>query len=113
MRTWRLDAGAQTIALASWGGVPEVIHWGARLPEGEDLGELARATRNDVTGGMVDRLPALSLTPEAGRAFQGQAGLALADADGAPLLPAFTFDSAEVAAGRLTLVSRAAGLTLP
>lgn len=112
MRTWRLDAGAQTIALASWGGIPEVIHWGARLPMAEDLADLARATRLDLTGGMIDELPALSLTPEAGRAFQGQAGLVLAGGDGAALLPAFTFDHAEASANSLTLTSCADGLTL-
>lgn len=116
MTEFRLDAGAgdqgQTIALATWGGVPEVIWWGAALPEGEDLSELAAASRNDLTGGMLDALPALSLCPEAGRAFQGQPGLILSAADGAPLLPAFTFERAEKGDGLLRLVSVADGLRL-
>ena len=91
MKTWRIDTKAQTIALASTGGIPEVIHWGPRLPDGEDLAQLALSTVQDLTGGMIDALPALSLTPEAGRAFQGQPGLLMSEADGTPLLPAFTF----------------------
>lgn len=109
---WRIDTRGQTIALASAGGIPEVIYWGPTLPAGEDLGQLALAARNDITGGMLDRLPALSLSPEPGRAFQGQPGHLLAEADGTPLHPAFAFDQAEATPGRLTLVSRAPGLTL-
>jgi alpha-galactosidase len=109
---WRIDAGGQTIALATSGGIPEVTYWGPRLPDSEDLAQLAAAHRSDLTGGMIDALPALSLSPEPGRAFQGQPGHLLAEADGTPLSPAFNFDRAEVAAGRLTLHSRAAGLLL-
>jgi alpha-galactosidase len=109
---WRIDAGGQTIALATSGGLPEVIWWGPSLPLDEDLGQLARAQTNDITGGMLDRLPALSLSPEPGRGFQGQPGHLLAEADGTPLLPAFTFDRAEESPGHLTLHSRAGGLTL-
>lgn len=116
MTEWRLDAGrgasAQTIALTSEGGIPEVIWWGAALPAGEDLAQLAAAARNDLTGGMLDRLPALSLCPEAGRAFQGQPGLVLQAADGAVLLPTFTFERAEEKPGLLRLESVAEGLRL-
>ncbi len=55
---WRIDAAGQTIALATEGGIPEVIYWGPGLPEIEDLGQLALACRNDLTGGMLDMLPA-------------------------------------------------------
>jgi alpha-galactosidase len=109
---WRLDAGAQTLALTSAGGLPQVIYWGARLPQAEDLAQLAAAARHDLTGGMIDALPALTLTPESGRAFPGQPGLVLAQADGAPLHPVFTFDRAEQTLHSLTLISRAPGLTL-
>lgn len=113
---WRLDAGvadnAQTIALSTSGGIPAVIWWGAALPPHEDLSQLAAATQSDLTGGMLDALPALSLTPEAGRAFQGQPGLVLSAADGTPLLPAFTFDRAETTPTSLRLFSVSAGLTL-
>ena len=109
---WRIDTASQTIALASTGGIPQVIWWGPRLPDGEDLAQLARAQQNDITGGMLDALPALSLSPEPGRAFQGQPGHLLASADGTPLNPSFTFSHAETAPGRLTLTSHAEGLTL-
>lgn len=116
MTEFRLDAGtgdqAQTIALTTSGGIPEVIWWGARLPEDEDLAQLAVAARNDLTGGMLDALPALSLCPEGGRAFQGQPGLVLSAADGTPLLPAFTFERVEEEPGHLRLVSVAEGLRL-
>ncbi|NJS38681.1 MAG: alpha-galactosidase [Rhodobacteraceae bacterium] len=108
---WRIDAGGQTIALATSGGIPEVTYWGARLPDDEDLSQLAAAARNDLTGGMLDVLPSLSLSPEPGRAFQGQPGHILAEADGTPLLPTFRFDRAE-GRGVLRLISRAEGLTL-
>jgi alpha-galactosidase len=113
---FRLDAGtgdgAQTIALTTSGGIPEVIWWGGLLPASEDLGQLAASARNDLTGGMLDALPALSLSPEAGRAFQGQPGLVLSRADGSPLSLAFRFDRAEQAAGSLRLISVAKGLQL-
>lgn len=109
---WRIDAAGQTIALSTQGGIPEVTYWGPRLPDGEDIGQLALAARNDITGGMLDKLPPLSLSPEPGRAFQGQPGHVLAEADGTPLNPAFNFDRAETAPGRLALHSRAGGLTL-
>ena len=109
---WRVDTQGQTIALATEGGIPEVIYWGPALPEAEDLVQLALAARYDLTGGMLDILPSLSLSPEPGRAFQGQPGHVLAEADGTPLLPAFRFDRAEVSPGRLELVSTAPGLML-
>jgi alpha-galactosidase len=112
VKQWRVDAGGQTLALATDGGIPEVIYWGPRLPDGEDMGQLVLAVRNDVTGGMLDKLPSLSLSPEPGRAFQGQPGHLLAEADGTPLTPVFTYDWAEAADDALSLYSRAPGLRL-
>ncbi|MFN7222582.1 MAG: alpha-galactosidase [Paracoccaceae bacterium] len=112
MRHWRVDAGQQTIALTTSGGIPLVIYWGARLPASEDLAQLAASARHDLTGGMIDALPHLTLTPESGRAFNGQPGLICAEADGTPLHPVFVFDHAEQAIDRLKLVSHGNGLTL-
>ncbi len=109
---WRIDTRGQTIALATDGGIPEVIYWGPSLPQAEDLGQLALAARHDLTGGMLDKLPSLSLSPEPGRAFQGQPGHVLAEADGTPLLPAFRFERADTRPDGLTLISTAAGLVL-
>jgi len=112
MTCFRVDTNVQTIAFGTDGGVPEVIWWGARLSDDEDLEHLAAAVRYDLTGGMLDRLPALSLCPEAGRSFQGQAGLIVNEADGTPALPVFAFDRAEWSGASLNLVSRGEGLTL-
>ena len=109
---WRIDAGDQTLVLTSDGGVPQVVYWGAGLPEAEDLAQLAASARNDLTGGMIDRLPNLTLTPESGRAFPGQPGLVCATADGVPLHPVFAFDHAKQTPQSLVLVSRAPGLIL-
>ncbi|MBI1217135.1 MAG: alpha-galactosidase [Rhodobacteraceae bacterium] len=109
---WRLDAGPQTLVLASAGGIPAAVYWGARLPAGEDPSQLVAAAQADLTGGMIDANPALSLCPEAPRDFPGQPGLVVAEADGTPLLPRFSFAGAEEAPGTLRLISRAGGLAL-
>ncbi|MGR3492490.1 MAG: alpha-galactosidase [Shimia sp.] len=103
MRTWRLDDDTQTLVLASEGErLPQIIYWGARLPDSEDLEALAHAHRLDVTGGMLDANPDLSICPEASRTFPGQPGLSARTADGTPLLPRFTF-AGEVTGDGLTL----------
>ena len=115
MRTWRLDDGRQTLVLAARGArLPEVVYWGAPLPEGADCAALARAGRIDVTGGMLDENPDLSICPESARSFPGQPGLVVRDGGGRPLLPAFTYEREEAAGdGRgLLLVHRDAALGL-
>ena len=64
IRTWRLDdhdpadGPRQTMVLAATADrLPQVVHWGAPLPAGEDLETLARAAAIDVTGGMLDAPP--------------------------------------------------------
>ena len=95
-RHWRLDDGRQTLVLAAHGErLPEVVYWGAPLPQDEDLSVLQAAHAIDVTGGMLDANPDLSLCPEATRSFPGQPGLILRDAGGIPVLPKFCFKSAE------------------
>lgn len=104
MRLWRLDDGRQTLVLcAQDGGLPEAVYWGAALPEGEDLAAVATAARGDVTGGMLDVTPPLSVCPEASRSFPGQPGLSLRAAEGAPLTPAFRFVGAAATADSLVL----------
>jgi alpha-galactosidase len=89
---WRLDDGRQTLVLASQRArLPQVVYWGPPLPLSEDLPTLAAAQRLDVTGGMLDENPDLSICPEAVRTFPGQPGLILRDTDGTPLLPKFCF----------------------
>ncbi|MFD0978122.1 alpha-galactosidase [Tropicimonas aquimaris] len=103
-RTWRLDTPRQTLVLGARSDrLAEVIYWGANLPENEDLAVLVSACELDVTGGMIDRNPDLSICPETSRTFPGQPGMEIAEADGTPLAPAFRLVSAEEAPGRLTL----------
>lgn len=95
-RSYRIDDGRQTLVLAARRDrLPEVVYWGARLPADENLDTLHAAHVIDVTGGMLDENPDLSICPEATRSFPGQPGLILRDTDGTPLLPKFCFDSAE------------------
>ena len=104
MQTWRLDDARQTLVLSAHNArLPEVVYWGAPLPAGEDLETLALAHRLDVTGGMLDENPDLSICPEAVRSFPGQPGLIVRDSDGTPLLPKFCFASAEQSQNQLTL----------
>ena len=104
MQVWRLDSTRQTLVLAARRErLPEIVYWGAPLPEGEDLTTIAAARVIDVTGGMLDENPDLSICPEAVRSFPGQPGLILRDTDGTPLLPKFCFTSEEAGAGSLTL----------
>jgi alpha-galactosidase len=51
-----------------------VVYWGAQLPEDEDLTLLRRAHALDVTGGMLDANPDLSICPEATPQFPRPAG---------------------------------------
>lgn len=107
IQCWRLDSDRQTLVLGMQDArLPEVIYWGAALPAGEDLQALFAATRLDVTGGMLDDNPPLSICPETSRSFPGHAGLSLRDAQGALLLPDFKFDAAQGRENGLTLVFR-------
>lgn len=95
-KTYRLDDGHQTLVLASANDrIPQVIYWGGRLPPDENLDALCAAYEIDVTGGMLDENPDLSLCPEAARSFPGQAGMTLRTNAGTPLLPEFRLSAVE------------------
>jgi alpha-galactosidase len=64
------------------------------LHEDEDLDVLFEAHSIDVTGGMLDQNPELSICPEETRSFPGQPGLVVRNTDGSPLLPKFCFKKA-------------------
>ena len=90
MTHYRLDAARQTILLAAPSdGLPVCTYWGARLPDGADLAAIAQAAELDLTGGMLDANPALTLCPQTAAAFPGQPGLVVRTADGTPLRPVF------------------------
>ena len=104
IKCWRLEDSRQTLVLASSKGhLAEVVYWGPRLPDGENLETLAKANAIDVTGGMLDANPELSICPEATRTFPGQPGLVIRDSSGAPYLPKFCFSKAEETSDALTL----------
>jgi len=113
-RTYRIDDGRQTLVLAARNDrLPEVVYWGALLPVDENLDTLHAAHAIDVTGGMLDENPDLSICPEATRSFPGQPGLILRDTDGTPLLPKFCFESVtQNGTLELTYVDNENGLTL-
>ncbi|HCQ66870.1 MAG TPA: alpha-galactosidase [Rhodobacteraceae bacterium] len=107
IRTWRLDDRRQSLVLGSHKEhLAEVIYWGPRLPDEENLETLYGAVAIDVTGGMLDLNPELSICPEATRSFPGQPGLILRHENGEPLLPKFCFAAAEESPGRLVLTYR-------
>lgn len=114
IRCWRLDDGRQSLVLGSGNDrLAEVVYWGPRLPDAEDLVTIYRANEIDVTGGMLDVNPELSVCPEAARSFPGQPGLILRDGTGMPFLPKFRFDRVDqdVNALRLTFRDATHGLT--
>ncbi|AXI44695.1 alpha-galactosidase [Sulfitobacter sp. SK012] len=103
-QSWRLDDARQTIVLgAQEGRLAEVVYWGPRLSDDENLTTLVRAGKIDVTGGMLDENPDLSICPEATRSFPGQPGMVIHDTTGAPILPRFQFAKADEAEGSLVL----------
>jgi alpha-galactosidase len=73
--THRLDGAGTTIVFAWTDGVPWIVHFGRRLPAGTDLATLARLANRPLPNGTVDVDEAVSLHPEAGRAFKGQPAL--------------------------------------
>lgn len=91
MQCWRLDDAAQTLVLAANNKqLAEVIYWGAPLPADEDLSQLYQLQQRDVTGGMLDRNPPLSICPEAQQTFAGQTGLVCRNLGGETLDTHFT-----------------------
>jgi alpha-galactosidase len=100
INTYRLDDGHQTLVLASHNDrLPQVTYWGASLPADENLMVLFKANVIDVTGGMLDENPDLSICPEAARSFPGQPGLIVRDTEGTLLVPKFlvkTVDQSDV-----------------
>lgn len=107
MQHWRLDCPRQTLVLAATGArLPQVVYWGAPLPKGEDLATLHAAHAIDVTGGMLDENPDLSICPEASRTFPGQPGMIIRSENGTPLLPKFCYESDSASETGLSLVYR-------
>lgn len=97
INTWRLDSPAQTLVFASFAGrLPVCVHWGAPLPQAEDLAALAAAWPAPKTPAMLDAPAEPSLCPEAGWAFPGAPGLVGHRQDGVDGLTQFSLDKAAI-----------------
>ena len=102
---WRLDSATSTLVLLSeTDRLPQVLHWGGRLPDGEDLDALWRAGVSDVTGGMLDRRPPMTICPMREDGFPGAQGC---DAD-----LRLRLDGVERSDDALTLTYRDGGAVL-
>ncbi len=113
MTVFRLDAPGQTLVVACATGVPEAVYWGPSLPVSSDLEALQQAQMPDITGGMLDAVPPLSLCPAAADSFPGQPGMR-AERNGVPLYPQFKLAQVAQIEGGLvfTCVDAALGLEL-
>jgi alpha-galactosidase len=111
---WRLDTDCQTLVLASHGGhMPCVVYWGAPLNRHEDIVMLAKAMDRPRPGALADYAPELSICPEYGRGYHGEAGIDAHDMDGRPVLTRFLIKDAQASQAALifTLFDEAYGLT--
>tara|TARA_R110002020_G_scaffold136630_25_gene304905 strand:+ start:2206 stop:4359 length:2154 start_codon:yes stop_codon:yes gene_type:complete len=80
---YRLDGGDRTAAFASFNhGVPCLVHFGASLPEQDDVSQLALATIPNVGAGQIDPFQPLTLCPLAITGWQGHPGMIVQTADG-------------------------------
>lgn len=96
IQTWRLDCPAQTLVLSARdGSMARVDYWGAALPADEDLNTIAGAGEIDVTGGMLDAIPDLSICPDPLQGFSGQVGMVARTVGGVRLDPTFVLIAAE------------------
>ncbi len=85
---WRLDGPLQTLVLAAkQKRLPQVIYWGPPLPASDDCTALAAAHALDVTGGMLDANPDLSICPEASQILSRSTGSHLPRCAGARAAP--------------------------
>lgn len=91
--------------------MPSGVHRRPSLPLGEDLDDLLPVWAIDVTGGMLDRNPDLSISPETSLSFPGQPGLKMRPRNGTPLYPVFRLSDSQQTATTLALTCQDLGLT--
>jgi len=73
MQQWRIDTHDQTLVLSSLNErLPCVIYWGNRLPENENLVDLADVVAKDWGDNLLDKVSELSVLPEQSANFPGQ-----------------------------------------
>mgnify|MGYP002621939449 CR=1 FL=1 len=108
---FRLDDTTQTLVLEPGEGLPSIAYFGPRLPDAEDLEQLAAARVMDLTGGMLDAVPRLTICPVADGVYMGQPGLRAFDETGAEIDVRFEPATITGEGQSLSVEARSAGLT--
>ena len=105
MQQWRIDTHDQTLVFSSLNErLPCVIYWGNRLPENENLADLADAVAKDWGDNLLDKVPELSVSPEQSTNFPGQLGSKMRSLDGRILSSNFVFSDNKVEENLLILI---------
>ncbi|CUI93101.1 alpha-galactosidase [Cognatishimia activa] len=99
---YRIDDRTQTLVLEPTNGLPCIAYFGPRLSEAEDLSQLAAAGCRDMTGGMVDALPRLTICPVSDGVHLGQPALRVLDSNGAEI--SLRFEPATITPKSQTLI---------
>ena len=90
---WRLDTVSQSVILHSNNHqLPSVIYWGSKLPDSENITDLAHCTVHDLNCGTLDAVADLSVAPLHSATYPGQPGLTLKDRQGQTLWLNLCFD---------------------
>jgi alpha-galactosidase len=92
-----LHAAAVSVVVELGDGVPRILHWGARLPDGIDLGALAAGTSTALPQSGYDQRAELSLLPEHARGEYAHPGL-LGHRAGLAWAPVFAATTVEASA---------------
>ena len=105
MKQWRIDTHEQTLVFSSLNErLPCVIYWGNRLPENENLVDLADAVAKDWGDNLLDKVSELSVLPEQSANFPGQLGSKMRSLDGRILSSDFIFSDHKVEENSLILI---------
>ena len=105
MQQWRIDTHDQTLVFSSLNErLPCVIYWGNRLPENENLVDLADAVAKDWGDNLLDKVSELSVLPEQSANFPGQLGSKMRSLDGRILSSDFIFSDHIVEENSLILI---------
>ena len=105
MQQWRIDTHEQTLVFSSLNErLPCVIYWGNRLPENENLVDLADAVAKDWGDNLLDKVSELSVLPEQSANFPGQLGSKMRGLDGRILSSDFIFSDHIVEENSLILI---------
>lgn len=112
MQCWRLDGGPTTVVFGVEGALPFVVYWGRSLPKTEDLKTLSLAQKEDISGGVLDVAPMISLTPNRSDLFPGQPGMILRDLSGRTLVPNLKLTTVDEGLGHIEFHTEEDGLSI-